>query len=572
MKEVIFITPNMDGAIGSEAMGTLQLATILKKEGVDCEILQFFKIGDLKRFDTFLDNAMKMIEERQPKIVSFYTRCDVYHIDLKLAKMIKERWPEVYVVCGGPQSDITAEETIKQVPYIDFVCRGEGEKNIYTFFTSLLQKNPDLTIPGLAYRDGNEIKINPRAELIEDLDVLPMPDYSFFHFPSDEVKWRTRFPIEVGRGCPFSCTFCSTKTFWGRKFRLKSPERIYQEIKDAHEWYGVTKFKFTHDMFTLNRKKVIETCELLKTLDFPIDWGGSSRLDCIDRELIDVMADAGMKGIFLGIETGSPRMQKIINKNLKLDDAVGLVSYLNEKGIMVKASFMYGFPEETEEDLSQTIALIGKLLSLPNVKITTHLCAFYVGTELTSTYGKEMTPVDYYSNATGDYAVKECEDIIREYPDLFSHMLEYKTELRGKLKYFDLFFFVWSCMQPVYQYLSEKYPEGNLIQMYYDFVDANQEVLGVVEEFPENQWGRRFLKYDRFPSQFAEDENYDIIADLYRFHKIDNSKEVKEGGSVADVFCINPMDTNGKSIQECKRCIATVNWSNNQRTMTIYRL
>ena len=309
-------------------------------------------------------------------------------------------------------------------------------------------------MPGLVYLSNGVAVKNPRPVLMENPDELPMLDYSFLYLDDKKIQ-QSRFPIEVGRGCPFGCTFCATNSFWGRKYRLKSPQRIYEEIKTINECYGVTKFKFTHDMFTLNRKDVIETCRLLKTLDFNVDWGGSSRVDCIDKEMIDIMVDAGLSALFLGIETGSERIQRVINKNLKLERAAELIEYMISKGVRPTVSFMYGFPQETEEDLSQTIALLGDLLKQKNIDISLHLCAFFVGTEMSAQYADQMTPVDYYSNVTGDYAVEECNDIILTYPDLFTHMLEYKTELRQKLKYFDVFISTWMLMQPVYQYLSK---------------------------------------------------------------------------------------------------------------------
>lgn len=570
MCDIIFITPNIIGDIRSEAMGTLQLATILKRKGIKCDILPFYEIGNLYNFEQFLDNALKIVEEKKPKIVSFYTRCDVYHIDLKLAQLIKARWENIYIICGGPQADISADDTIRNIPYVDFVCCGEGETTIYSFISSLLRGNPDLSIPGLVYRvDGKTFK-NPRPKLIEDLDSLPMLDYSMFKHSSNSLSHKQFFPIEVGRGCPFSCTFCSTNTFWGRKYRLKSPERIYLEIKDVHEHYGITRFKFTHDMFTLNRNKVIETCKLLKTLDFPITWGASARLDCIDPELINVMADAGMVRIFLGIESGSPRMQKLINKNLNLDKAVEIASYINKKGIKIQASFVYGFPEETEEDLSLTIALMGNLMKFKKIDIAPHLCAFFIGTELSRKYASEMTPVDFYSNETRDYAIEQCKDLIQSNPSIFTHMYEYKTPLRKKLRFFDLFIFVWGFAQPIYQYISEKYPQERLIEMYYDFLQSNQEVLDRISKYPEERWLKELTKEDRFINRFADDVNYDIMVDLYRYLLTTNSDSVRNGDYVSDIFCFDPRQIKTIPLQEYTRTLAAVTWENKKGTIVLY--
>lgn len=500
----------------------------------------------------------------------FYTRCDVYHIDLKLAQMIKARWKDIYVVCGGPQSDITSEETMHEIPFVDFICCGEGEKTICQFFASLLHNEPDLTIPGLVHRTEGGVCKNPRPKLIEDLDELPIRDYSLIQHAGKTAQRRERFPVEVGRGCPFGCTFCSTNSFWGRKYRLKSPERIYQEIKVIHERFGITKYSFTHDMFTLNRKKVIETCSLLKTLDFPIDWGGSSRVDCLDKELIDVMVDAGMTGLFLGIETGSPRMQKLINKNLNLDNTVEIVRYMKEKNLFVKASFIYGFPEETEEDISLTIDLMAKLIDLHCVVIP-HLCAFFAGTELSNRYSSELVPVDYYSNQTGALAVEECKDLIQAHPKLFLQLMEYKTELRSKLRYFELFVKMWHFAQPIYQYISEKYPPEKMIDMYYDFVASNQETLEKLREYPEEQWFSMFYDKDGFICRFSEDPNYDLLSEVYRFLVTAQLEAVQSGEYVSDIFGIDPRQIRKMPLQNYSRCLANVEWRDRKRTVTIYQ-
>lgn len=573
MCDVVFITPNVTGKASGESIGTLQLATILEEKGVSCDILQYFRIGDMREFDTFLENCIRLIEEKNPKIVSLYTRCDVYHIQLRIAQLVKEKWPHVYVLCGGPQSDISAEETIRRIPWVDYVCCGEGENTIYPLVSSLLRGKPDLSVDGLVYRQGDQVIKNPRPAMIQDLDQLPILDYSLCQFQDEETEKKKRFPVDVGRGCPFGCTFCSTKTFWGRNFRLKSPKRIVQEIELLHKQYGKTRFSFSHDMFTFNRKKVKEVCALLKELDFPVEWGCSARLDCIDRELIDVMVDAGMQGLFLGIETGSPRMQKLINKNLKLDRALDIIGYMVEKGLSVAASFIYGFPEETEEDLSQTIALIGQITQWRSVKVQVHLCTFLMGTELSERYRDEMTPVQTYSDITGEYAIRECADLIEAHPNLFLHMLEYKTEFRTKLRFFRDFINVWqSELRPFYQYVSKTYPRDRLINMYYDFVEANQEALEHLSEIPREQSVDYLIAHDKMPDRFSGDENYDIIQDLYRFCRIKNSDAVRNGENVTDMYCFDPSRIGKVPLQAHTRCLAVVNWCGGKRTIAVYPL
>lgn len=566
MADVVFVTPNIHGNMIDESVGTLQLATILRQKGMSCELLPFFRIGNLDDFEQFIENAVRMLEERQARIVSFYSRCDTYHIVLRIAQRLKERNSRIYTVFGGPQSDIVSEDTIRQLPFVDFVCCGEGETTTYPFFRSLLEGQPDYSVDGLVYRDGDRVVKNPRPALLEDLDSLPLIDYSLLDVERNEKDVMT---IDVGRGCPFSCSFCSTNSFWGRKYRLKSPQRICEEIKLYHQQFGGTRIEFAHDMFTLNREKVIETCKLIKELDFPVRWCCSARLDCIDKEMIDIMADAGLVSIYFGIETGSPRMQKLTHKNLKLDAAQEIVEYMLSKNLHVTTSFIYGFPEETEEDLSLTMDMMRKIVRFPEAKVQAHLCAFMSGTELTRVYKDELTPTVVYSDQTGERGVAECRDLIEGHPELFQHMLEYKTELRTKLRHFSLFFRVWVRMRPVYQYLLSKYPTNRLIDFYYDFVDANRETLEHIYEL-KSDWSIAMVMKDRILERFTDDENYDILSDLYRFARMEATMATAENKTAVSVFCIDPVRAQDIPLQECRRSVSVVRWNGSNKQVETY--
>lgn len=564
MCDVLFITPNVNGGFVGESIGTLQLATILKNNGIQCKVLSLGNIGDIFQFDDFMEKAIAKINKIGPRIVSFYTRCDTFHISLSLAEQIKLRNSNIPIVFGGPQSDTTSTDVITHVPYVDFVCCGEGENTIYPFFLSLLQGNPDLSIPGLVYRQNGIVVKNPRPELISDLDSLPLIDYKGIYFKDyPEDIHTTYFQIDVGRGCPFGCSYCSTQAFWGRKYRIKSPQRIVEEVKIAHKEFGVTKFRFDHDMFTFNRKKIMETCKLLRELDFPIKWMCSARLDCIDKELIDCMVDAGMINLFVGIETGSKRMQKLTHKNLDLDNIMDLLIHLKKKKIVVDTSFIYGFPEETKEDLSQTLTLMAKIMYNRCGKINTHLCTFLPKTELSERYWSELTPTENYTNFTGDFALKACEDVILKYPMLFPQLMEYHTELRSSLKYFAVFVRVWMNLVPIYQCISERYSEESLIDMYYDFVEINKDALEKYGDLLVPYAAKHLIEEDKLHLCLEHEDYYDIVTDYRRMVITRESDAVKNGASITDIYCFDPRDAEkALPIQEYEHRITVVNIHN----------
>lgn len=551
MTDILFITPTLENTIDQESIGTLLLASILQGNGLNSKIFPFFRFGNPDDFETFLNGITDAICREQPRIVSFYTRCDSYHIMIKIAQAIKSRC-NAYVVFGGPQADIVATDTLLLIPWVDYICCGEGENTIIPFFQSLLSGEPDHSIDGLVYRSEDKVICNPRPELIPNLDSLPQINYALSPIPPEEFL-KDYFPVDVGRGCPFSCTYCSTNTFWGRKYRLKSPQRLVQEIKELNRQFGITKFGFMHDMFTLNRNQVMETCRLIKSLDFPISWKCSARLDCIDEELIDIMSDAGMNKIFIGIETGSPRMQKITNKNLKLDDVVEKIQYICNKNIKVLSSFIYGFPEESEEDLSDTISLISKLLQIKGSSCTVHLCTFLPGTRLSAQYASELSFAKAFSNITGSIGLGSCEELIQQYPVLFPHFREFQTPLRSKLEYFDIFIASWQKMRPVYQYIRRKYDDSKLVQMYFDFVERNREILEAAQLEDVGDTITKLIADHGFIKSLEEDPLYDILLDYHKMKTMLMGAAIKKKRE-AGIFCFDAADILQQTpLEEIKR-------------------
>ena len=236
MSEIVFITPNFTNTVRSVPIGSMLLATILQNAGYSPSILHIEL--PVEPLEAFLDREEQRIVSEGAKIVTFYTRCDVYHLEIKLAQRLKERHPEIYIVFGGPQSDLCAEPTLREIPWVDYICRGEGETIIVPFFRSLLSGQPDESLNGLAFVRDGRIVMNPRPPLVQDLDALPTINYDLLRFEDkldEEGNTLRYYSIDVGRGCPFGCTYCSTKSFWQQRYRLKSAERIISEMKQLHE-------------------------------------------------------------------------------------------------------------------------------------------------------------------------------------------------------------------------------------------------------------------------------------------------------------------------------------------------
>ena len=331
-------------------LGLLSVATVLYHSSFDVQII------DINQPYCMLDStaAAEMILNQEPDIIGFSTICNWYPLILQVAEICKQKHPDSIIVLGGPQASVTDVTTIRSFPYIDIIMRGECEQSITPLITAIGSGQRIHDIPGITFRDGAQIVRTVEAPAIAVLDDLPLPDYSLI----PKIESFTSLPIEVGRGCPFRCTFCSTKGFFQRHFRFRNTEYVLELIADLHEKYGICRFKFVHDNVTVSKKKMLELCDGIKQLGLDIGWSCSARVDCLDRELIDRMAEAGCDGIFMGIETGSKRMQRIIGKRLNLDKVTDVIEWISNKAISFTVSFMMGFPDETLEDLEMTIRLM----------------------------------------------------------------------------------------------------------------------------------------------------------------------------------------------------------------------
>jgi radical SAM superfamily enzyme YgiQ (UPF0313 family) len=339
-------------------LGILSLAAVLEATGlhpdvVDLNRLYYTWLQHSDQTDgEFCHFAGANLAARKRDFFGFSTVCSSYPLTLRIAAEVKRLRPDSIVALGGPQASVVDMATLRAFQFIDLVVRGEAEQTILDLLDALGGNKSLARIPGLTFLRQGEIRRNPDASVIVDLDSLPFP--AFHLFP--DIGFCRHVPLEFGRGCPFACTFCSTNDFFRRRFRLKSPAHMIAEMRLVKQQYGIGSFELVHDMLTVDRKRVVAFCEALLESNEEFTWGCSARTDRIDEELIGLMARAGCRGIFFGIETGSSRMQTIIDKGLALNDSADRIRSCDNFKINTAVSLMAGFPEETLNDLRATAA------------------------------------------------------------------------------------------------------------------------------------------------------------------------------------------------------------------------
>ena len=390
-------------------LGLLSLAAVLLEAGYQVEIPDLDT--PLRIAEDYQALALELLS-REPGLVGLSGWAFSYHNSIRIAQHLKALRPDLPIIFGGPHASVVAEETLRCFPCVDAIVVGEGEPVITAVVEALTAGRDLRAIPGLCFRDKDgRVVSTPGRNMVADLDTLPIPAYRLF-------RPRNVVPLETGRGCPFQCYFCSTSLFFARRHRLKSPGRIVAEIKELNSAYGLQSFAFTHDTFTLDRDRVFAFCGALRRENLDISWSCSTRPDQVDEETLRALASSGCQAVFFGVESGSRRMQRIIRKNLDLDAVVTAADQCLQYGITPTCSFIIGFPEETEDDLRDTLSLYMKLLEAgAEVQITVLSPA--PDTELYAKYEAEM---DYDGNFSGfsDHLIgREDQELIKEHRKLF---------------------------------------------------------------------------------------------------------------------------------------------------------
>ncbi|MBV8867764.1 MAG: B12-binding domain-containing radical SAM protein, partial [Acidobacteriaceae bacterium] len=372
-------------------------------------------------------------------VIGLSTICSSYPLTLRLAKRLKQAYPDTIIMLGGPQASVVDVPTLRVFPFVDLIVRGEADEPLPKVLRTGLRSQALALVAGITFRSGGDVVRNPEGPVVNDLDALPFPAFDLL--PGMESL--AYFSLELGRGCPFSCSFCSTNDFFRRRFRLKSPEVVLAHMRRAKLDYRAKLFDLVHDMFTVDRKRVAAFCQTMLNSGEQFRWGCSARTDCIDDELIGLMYRAGCRSIFLGVETGSPRLQRTIDKDLDLGEAAARIRCCTSAGIDTTVSLITGFPEETEEDMWQTASFLVDAARHERVEPQLHIIAPLVGTPLYNHFRNSLLLDDLYSDFSyqGRKQDESDKDLIAAFPDIFANFYGVPAPAldRARLKHLRVF-------------------------------------------------------------------------------------------------------------------------------------
>ena len=350
-------------------LGPLYLCAAMEKAGLSVDFRDYQR-GTAE--EPFLPESLADFCVDPAPIIGLSCMANLLPFTILAARELKARFPDSVIVLGGVGPKAVEQKILERFDWIDLVAHGEGELSMVALVQALKagRAPTDLAeVAGVFWRQGAEnesgIKVakpvngdngnvvcNPPPARIEDLTALGWPaldklDYSLY----------AGHNVITSRGCPYLCSFCSVAPIWGREPHFRDPDDIVAEMAMLHKKHGVDLFLFQDEFFVASKERVHAFCDALERADLigKIKWKAFARVNLADDVVMQRMADTGCVEIRFGIESGSNRMLKKIEKGFTIEQAIDVVSRAVLFFPRVDAFFIWGFPFETMEDFHQTV-------------------------------------------------------------------------------------------------------------------------------------------------------------------------------------------------------------------------
>lgn len=367
---LIYPEPRLDGNYphgkghaytATPPVNLLSIAYFLQRAGYQCDVLDA-KVDDFRKLDygNALCVGISSMSGRQLKNA------------VGIAKELKSAFPALPLVWGGVHPSLVPESTAKH-PLVDFVVRGEGEDTMVELAHCIRDGKEPTDVQGVSYQTSEgSIRHNPDRAFM-DLNRIGVLPYELIDLSKYPLR-KNGFPLNTSRGCPFACRFCYNLTYNKRKWRSQEPEKVMESVRHIVKTYGITNFMFqVDDEFFIKRERVEAICKMMLAEELNLIWSCFCRADHLARfsdEFMQLIHRAGCREMFIGGESGSRRMLKVLNKGIVPEDLINASIKCRKHGISPTISFMTAFPGETQEDREETWRVIDRLHeSNPDVKI-----------------------------------------------------------------------------------------------------------------------------------------------------------------------------------------------------------
>lgn len=349
---------------GEMHFGISYISALLKQHGFNTDLLilsSYYKRQNNKIINDFINKF-------NPKLICFTAVTSEYPFIKEVAKYIKQKYPDIFLLIGGTHATLMPDEVI--LDDFDALCVAEGEFPTLELANQLNEGTLPANIPNLWIKQDDIIKKNEPRPFQENLDMFPYPDREMWlKWINDTKEHEEYLNILLGRGCPFSCTYCSNhalrKITSGTYVRFRSPENIIEELNDIRRKYpNINSIYFEIETITANKEWLEDFTTKLKDFNASINNLFSYRVNFrvvpkMDFEhIFSLLQSCNFKHINIGLESGSERVRReILNRNYSNDDIINAVKIARKYDLKVSFYNLIGLPGETEEDFKETIRI-----------------------------------------------------------------------------------------------------------------------------------------------------------------------------------------------------------------------
>jgi anaerobic magnesium-protoporphyrin IX monomethyl ester cyclase len=319
------------------------------------------------------EEVVDTIRRIDPGVVGITTTTFNWPIAVSYARALRRACPELLILVGGPQLSIYPDACLEAERAIDAGVVGEGDRTIVEILDRRAAGEELAGIPGTLVRRGDEVVRGPDRPPERDLDSLAMPALSLLPLGSYRaLTLPTPFVSMVTtRGCPYRCRYCA-QIYVGGKYREHGVDRMVEEFTRAVQEHGAKEIVYFDETFTFDAERVVGLCEGIMRRGLRARWNVRTRADLLDTEMLRAMKAAGCSSIHVGIEAGSERVRKQMNKRLDYGKALEGLGEARRLGLETRGYFMIGYPDETRAEIEETLRVARELpLDWASFTITT---------------------------------------------------------------------------------------------------------------------------------------------------------------------------------------------------------
>lgn len=361
-------------------LGPLYVTAALEEAGVavDFRDYQLHEAEDLfspKEIVRFLDDPAP--------IVGFSCMANLLPFTLLSMRAFAEAYPDRTLILAGVGPKAVEEKILERFPWVDVIARGESERSAPLLIEALKAGASLRDVPGVSFREGDEVVHTERPPRITDLDSITPPAYH--HLDLTEY---TGYGVITSRGCPYPCTFCSVAPVWDLESHHRSSESVVAEMKLLYEQGGAELILFQDEFFLSGRRRVRSFCDALERSGLSLHWKAFGRINLTDGETMERMERNGCVELRFGIESGSDAVLKRTRKGFDAAQTIEVVRQACGVFRRVDAFYVWGFPFETMDDFYASVFQMVSFRMMGARILPSLLCLL----PQTRIYTEEITP------------------------------------------------------------------------------------------------------------------------------------------------------------------------------------